>query len=330
MTDSTEWHPPQEKLVHTIVMCVLGFAAVVGGAMVIKTFVPTIADALAIIQTLLANTISTVITASVLAVVLWLAYETFSPKGKINGLFSQAYSSFIHNLTVEMLNVDPMSPLKDCLAAAKIKKAEYDESFAKFDGAISTFAENEANMRERARKAEARAKAALAKGDQTAFNNLAYEQGEELKTADDIAAMRQRLVPVRDIIVRMQGYAADLISKLGVDIEQTQIKWDMANQMSAMDKVARGFTKDGAKSQLALEAQAIVTTKYATSIGRLENLSDMAKPLLDSADLDKATYSQDLLAKWQQEDRSTFTPIASVIPQQVLPTTQNSFASLIK
>lgn len=335
--DVTEWHPPQEKIIHRAVQGIGIFAAVVIGAIAVKTFVPTIADALALIQKLLANTISMAITGAVLVAVIWLLWEIFSPSGKINGLFAQAYSSFIHNMTLELLNVDPMSPLKDSLAAVKAKKAGYDEQFAKFDGQISIFKAKEDDLRAKAAQAEKRAKAALAQGDQENFKRLSYEQGTENDTANNIAQMRMRLEPVRAIIVRLQQYSGDLIWKLGIDIENTQTTWDAANSMSAMDKAARGILTNAGKSDLAQEAQNLVQTKYASAIGRLENLNDLAKPLLDSADLDKATYSQDLLAKWQAEDAGAPVPqLGQSAPLLALPTGSttvaggSSFADLIK
>jgi hypothetical protein len=334
--DVTEWHPPQEKIIHRAVMGIGIFAAVVIGAISIKTFVPTIADALKLIQELLANTISLAITGAVLVAVLWLLWETFSSTGKINGLFSQAYSSFIHNMTLELLNVDPMSPLKDSLAAVKAKKATYDEQFAKFDGQISIFKAKEDDLRAKAKKAEQRAKAALASGDQESFKRLSYEQGTENDTANSIAQMRMRLEPIRAIIVRLQQYSGDLIWKLGIDIENTQTTWDAANSMSAMDNAARKILSNSGKSDLAAEAQNLVQSKYAAAIGRLENLNDLAKPLLDSADLDKATYSQDLLAKWQAEDAGTpMLALGQSAPPLALPMSStslggSSFADLIK
>jgi hypothetical protein len=329
----TEWHPPQEKIIRRFVSGAVIAVVVVGAAFAIKTFVPTITDAVILLQKLLANTISTAITAGVLIAVLWVLWETFSSTGKINGLFKQAYSSFIHNMTLELLNVDPMSPLKDSLTAVKAKKAEYDEQFAKFDGQISVFKSKEDDLHSKAALAEKRAKAALGQGDQENFKRLSYEQGTYNDTANNIAQMRARLEPVRAIIVRLQSYSGDLIWKLGIDIENTQTTWDAANSMSAMDKAARGILTNAGKSDLAAEAQSIVNSKYAAAIGHLENLNDLAKPLLDSADLDKATYSQDLLAKWQAEDNAplAITAQASVLAPAMAPVGQKtgSFGSLI-
>jgi hypothetical protein len=328
----TQWHPPQEKIIRNAVKGVLGFGALVVGAIVIHTFVPTFVDALKLLQSLLTNMITLSITAAGALVVGLVLWETFSKNGKINGLFAQAYSSFIHNMTLELLNVDPMSPLKDSLSAVKSKKAAYDEQFAKFDGQISVFKAKEDELKAQAAQAEKRARAAMATGDQEAFKRLAYQQGTELETANNIAVMRQRLEPVRAIIVRLQAYSADLIWKLGIDITNTQTLWDSANSMTAMDKEARGILSNAGKSDLAQEAQNIVQNKYAVAIGRLENLNDLAKPLLDSADLDKATYSQDLLLKFQSEDSAIPMPMIAQTQQAVLagPATSGGFASLIK
>jgi hypothetical protein len=326
----TQWRPNEEKGVRLVINGLIGLVLVGAACFLIKTFVPTIADALVLLQKLLANAISTALTAAVLAVVLWLLYETFSPKGKINSLFAQGYSSFVHNLTLEMLNVDPMSPLKDARVAAQAKKDEYDEAFSKFDGAISTAAAREDQLRADATHIEAQAKQANAQGNTQMFQRLAYQAGEETKTANEIGAMRQRLVPVRDIIKRMQTYAGDLIWKLDIDIKNTQTKWEMANSMNAMDKTARGFLKNSGKSDLALEAFNLVQTNYSAAIGHLENLDDLAKPLLDSADLDKGTYSMDLLTKWQSEasDSAIPIPVMARVVQPVL-TDQSSFSKLI-
>jgi hypothetical protein len=57
--------------------------------------------------------------------------------------------------------------------------------------------------------------------------------------------------------------------------------------------------------------------------------------LLDSADLDKATFSQDLLDKWNAEDAAKAAPL-SITSVQSIPmppvqsTSDDSLASLIK
>jgi len=331
-----EWHPPQEKYIRWGINGAIIAALVFGGSIVVKHVVPTISDAFLLLQTLTENMIYLALTVGALVVVGWLLLEILSPKGRINKLFAQAYSSFIHNMTLELLNVDPMSPLKDSLAAVEEKKKTYDEQFAQFDGQISVFKQNEDQFRAQALEAEKRAKAANSKGDTVNFERLGYQAGEANKTADGFAAMRARLEPVRGIIVRLQQAADDLIFKLGVDIQNTQATWDAANNMSKMERAARGILANQGKNELAKEAQMLVQTKYATAIGRLENLNDAAKPLLDNIDLDKATYSQDLLEKWQAEDRANqmvAIPVhASVVAPLAIPgqkTAAGGFGGLI-
>lgn len=327
-TEVTEWHPPQEKIVKRIVSGGLIFAFVLGASMLIKATVPTISDALILLQKLLSNTISTAITAGVLAATLWLLYEIFSPSGKINALFGQAYSSFIHTMTLELLNVDPITPLTDSLRTVRSRKREYDEQFARFDGQVSILAQQEDKFRSSATKAEQQAKAAQRIKDQQAFDRAAYKAGSDLEAAENFSKMRVKLEMVRQVIVKLQSAAGDIIYKLEIDIDSTKSQWEAAKNMSSMERAARGIMDGAGKNELAREAQALVQSKYAASIGRLENLNDAAMPLLQSIDLDRATYSQELLDKWEAEERGT-----TLIPMQVISVIENksgsSFKSLI-
>jgi hypothetical protein len=325
----TEWHPPQEKIIHGVVQWSLIGVGIVAAAFAVKTFVPTIRDAVALLTDLLTNLWHGGI-AIMACLTLYIIYvQVFTKKGKINALFAQAYSSAIHQLTLELLNVDPMSPLKDNLVAVQLKKANFDEQFAKFDGQISAFKMQEDDLRAQSDKAEKMAKAAHGQGNDIKMNQLLYQAGSTKSAADDIEKMRMRLVPVRAIIVRLQSEAADIIWKLGIDIQTTEKKWNAANALTGLEKSARSIMSSSDKSGLAAEAQNIINTKYSVAIGRLANLETTAMPLLDSADLEKATYSQEYLDKWNAEAAPMIT--AQVIPMsQTLPAPSSFDALLTK
>src|SRR5260221_10389920 len=102
--EMTAWRPPQEKIIRRGVMGLFIFAAVTAGAVVFKMVAPTYISALDLLHKLLQNMTTTAISAAVLAVVLWLRYETLTPHGRLNGLFAQAYNAFILKLTSQLLN----------------------------------------------------------------------------------------------------------------------------------------------------------------------------------------------------------------------------------
>jgi hypothetical protein len=302
----TPWRPPQEKIVRRTVAGLLIFAAATAGAMVIKTVAPTYISALDLLHRALQNMTTTAISAGVLAAVIWLLYETFWPGGRINRLFSQAYSALMLKLTYELLNIDPISPLTDKRREMVEKKAAFDEAFANFDGTISHLRQTEEQYRSDAAEAEHEAKAAdrLRATDakyQRAFDTATYKYGTLTNTAADFAKMRERLEPVRATIVKLQEAAATMIDNLDVDIRATKDKWAAQKNMSTMDKAARGIMIGSSRQELAEDAQQLIEQKYSEQMGRLDNLSAVTQPLLDSIDLKKASFSQDLLLKWEQE-----------------------------
>lgn len=303
-TNNAVWQPPQAKYVRWGINGVLGFGILVIASMVVKKTVPTITDAFILLQKMMESFTSMAITAGILVAVLWLLYETFSSKGKINGLFAQAYSSFIRNLTLELLNVDPITPLTDSLRSVRKKKSDYDEQFARFDGQIQILTQEQERFMASAAKAESQAKAAQKIGNKEAFDRAAYKMGSDRDAAANFGKMIAKLSVIRTVIVKLRSAANDIIYKLEIDIDSTKSQWEAAKSMSAMEKQARGIMEGAGKNELAREAQALVQSKYAASIGRLNNLSDAAKPLLESIDLDKATYSQELLDKWEAEERA--------------------------
>jgi hypothetical protein len=339
--NSAVWQPPQAKYVRWAINGILGFGVLLIASFVVKKTVPTISDAFLLLQKMMENFTNMAITAGIMVAVLWFLYETFSPKGKINGLFAQAYSSFIRNLTLELLNVDPITPLTDSLRAVRKKKAEYDEQFARFDGQIQILTHEQERFLASAAKSEKQAKAAKETGNIEAFNRAAYKAGSDRDAANNFGKMIAKLTVIRTVIVKLQSAAGDIIYKLEIDIDSTKSQWEAAKSMSAMEKSARGIMEGAGKNELAREAQALVENKYAASIGRLNNLSDAAKPLLESIDLDKATYSQELLDKWEAEERSAtvaipmqatvLAPLPLAAPAQgvTVPAGGSKFAGLI-
>lgn len=331
----TPWRPPQEKIIRRGVTGLIIVAIATAGAAAFRMVAPTWISALDLLQKLLHNMTSTAISAAVLAAVIWVLYETFSPNGRIHGLFAQAYSAMILRLTYELLNIDPISPLTDKRREMVEKKAAFDEAFASFDGTISHLRETEDQYRSDAAEAEREAKAAdrLRGSDpkyQRAFDTATYKYGTLTNTAADFAKMRERLEPVRATIVKLQEAAATMIDNLDVDIRATKDKWAAQKNMSTMDKAARGIMVGSSREELAQDAQQLIEQKYAEQMGRLDNLSAVTQPLLDSIDLKKASFSQDLLLKWEQESAQLQLPSPTASGPGAPVAANSEFSGLIR
>ena len=301
---ATQWQPPEAKKIKTAVNIGLWLGGISLAAFAVTRVVPTWIDALALLQKLTSNIIYLGITAAVLFALALLLMETFTKDGKINKLFAQWYNSVINRMTWAMLEVDPISPLEEEREGMLKRKSIFDEAFSKFDGMLSRLAMTEANYRTDAKKAEGRAKAAHARIAEdptmaTTFKSLSYEAGRYQETADNFAAKQAQLRPVRDTIKRLRDALLEMVANIDIDIKIARDEWDAQQSMAEIDKSARGILER--KQQLALNARQVIQDKYAQRIGQLENLKDITKPLLDSIDLDKGTYSAEFLAKWQSE-----------------------------
>jgi hypothetical protein len=329
MTELTTWQPPQAKIVKRVIVGGASIIAISIAAFGITKFVPTWIDAINLLNTMLRDFTSMLITGGILVGVGWLLYETFSPSGSINKLFSQAYNSFINQLTWELLDIDPITPLLDKKKEMTGKKIEFDEAFAQFDGMIEHLAGTEARYVELMDKAESRAKAAKSEGNAQAFKDQSYDYGRYKETAANFARMRVKLEPVRATILKLQEASAEVIRNLETDIRVLRDQWEAQKSMGALDKAGRVILGKNSREDLAAEAQALIQQRYSEQIGRLQNLSDTTRPLLESIDLDKAAFGEDLLAQWSKDAAMISAPTGQPMPMMPI-IDQTSFASLIR
>lgn len=301
---TVQWQPKEQKMLSRGVAVAAILAAATAGAFAIKAVVPTWIDALNLVQQLFSSGIYMLGTGAVLAGVGYLVYDTFVPGGGINKVFGQWYSSMINRATWALLDIDPLSPLYDQKRDMEGRRVVFDDAFGNFDGTIENLKQQEARYRADAKVAENRGKAANAKiaEDPTMAvtrEGFLYEAGRLTEAADNFAAMRTRLEPVRNTIAKLREAVVLILQNLDIDIRVARDTWATQQEMERLNKSARGVLNQ--KYELAQEAMNIINTKYAAQIGRLENLKDITKPLLDSISLDKGTYNEAYLAKWEQE-----------------------------
>ncbi|MDB5189648.1 MAG: hypothetical protein JWL82_605 [Parcubacteria group bacterium] len=293
-----KWSPPEEKTVRLGTTILGGAAVVIGGAVLIKTFVPTITDAVNLLRDLLSSTTHLAFTGIGLAVVIGVGWDLLVPGGRLNGIVFQAYASLTNWMTWQLMNIDPITPLTEQRKATVKDKQEFEEHFSAFDGVISRIAATEAEYRADAAKAERLAKQAQKDGKSDTFDSKSYEWGSLNTTADEFAKMRIDLEPVREKIKEIMRACDIIVAKLDTDIRTTKDKWAVQQQLDGINRSARKVLSGKDRYELAKSAAQLVNAKYAESFGRLKNLKDMAQPLLDSISLERGSYNQDLLDKW--------------------------------
>ncbi len=327
------WRPKQEKTIRTILTVLFwGTLATVGAGIFVKVG-PTWVTALSLLQKMTENLITLAITVGIGAVVLFLLSETFTKNGSINKLFNQWYSGFTLKLTYELLEINPMSPLFDQKREMEARRDEFAEAFKKFDGTISNMAANRDKFAAQAKDAEGRAKAAKKRFDETqnadysqAFQTASYECGSFTRSANSFADKIAKLIPIRERIKDLRNATDVVIANLGTDITTLQAEWDAQLNMTAIEGAARKVLSGTEKKELAQQATALIEQRYAESIGHLTNLADTAKPFLMSIDLDKGTYSEALLEKWETEAQISVVPVTAQIEQSGV---KSGYASLL-
>jgi len=326
MSDNLPYQPPEAKRFKSVVNIGLIGLAIFAGVTLFTKVAPTVNDALNLLQVMFSNSIYMLSTGAVLVGVIFLLYEVFSPRGKIHALLSQMYNSAINKAAWSLLEIDPISPLTDKIREMTAKKATFDEAFAKFDGGIAHLMDQATRFRADAKTAEKRAKAAQSQNQD--FSSYAYEAQRNNDAADKFENMANRLVAVRQQIAQLQSATAQIISNLNVDIKITKAEWAEQQNMSALDKSARGILGRSHNEDLAEQAQQLIQQKYGEQIGRLTNLSELAKPLVDSMNLDRASASIALLDKWESEANKPMPLITNNPQPQAIPVT--GFATLIR
>ena len=302
------------------------------GAVVFNSVAPTWIDALQYLKSLTENATSALIAGGIFLGVGYLLFDLFGEGGKLNALAGQFYSSMINKATWALLDIDPLSPLYDQRKEMESRKMVFDSSFADFDGTIENLRQKEQAYEADAKKAESRAKQAKAQSTDdvamaTTFQQLAYEAGRCREAAAQFAGMRLRLEPVRNTIMKLREAVVVMLSNLDIDIRIAKDTWAAQQNMDKMNQSARGVLQRS-KADLAADAMELINTKYAAQIGALENLKDITKPLLDSISLDKGTYSDELLVRWESESREVLRlappsqqPMKMVAGRQVQPVT---------
>lgn len=303
-TQLTTWSPKESKYIKWLVNGGLILGGVWLGSILINAFVPTLNDALRLITLALSNGITMAITGAGLIIVLWLLNEMFSSQGAINRLFGQAYSNFINKMTMALIEIDPIAPLMDKRKEMEQRKTVFDQALQNFTGTVSRLRGSKEKYLSDADEAEKKARAAKSMVDkgktemEATLQSHLYQTGRYREVAADFAKMEGQLTPVITTLRRVQTGLVTIISNIDVDIRIAEDQWQAQKDMAEANKSARGVLKTS-RDELAMRSLNVIQQKYGEAFGRLDDLTNITKPFLDSIDLDNARYSEELLLEWQ-------------------------------
>lgn len=300
---SQPWTPPESATMQKVVKYG-GMAAIAGGGIYAFTrFAPTMVDAITLLDTIVQDTTHLAVSGAILVGALFLAHETLSSTGSINRLLRLPYWMVINGLTRFFMNIDPLSPITERIKAVRADQATFEKQFETLDGLITNLADKEQQYRGMAAKVQRIGVAANKLGDKdNAVKLAAYKFGSFKEAADSYAATRARLEPLRATFQQISQACDFTAQKLETEASLLRDKWETQKAVHAATDAAgrilgRSKTQTWADAQ---EAEDIIDTKYSEELGHLDHLKRYSEPLLQSIDVETASYSEDMLHAVQQ------------------------------
>lgn len=326
-TTPSQWTPPQAKWVRRIVTGGGIFLLVALAAQIVHKTVPTITSAVDLLAKLTSSLTWLAIDGAVLATVVIVLYQIFSPQGAINKLISLKYAGFINRLTWSIIDDNPMIPYYQRKKELAAQRITYDAGFSELDGVIVQMQKLQTDYASEARQHEARAKAANTKGMDSAFNKESYAYKRCTDQAQKYKLRAESLVPMREDIRQVQSRIDEWQENLDMDIRLAEEDIRISKSVAKVSAAGRSILTKTDSWELAQKAQQIIDEKYSNAMGDMKNLTTTVRPLLDSVNLDEATVNEELLAKWREDSQKLLSaPVSSAQQQQ--PVT-NSFRNLL-
>lgn len=324
ISSSTQaWIPPEAKGMSNVVKYGAMAAIGLGGLYAFVTVAPTMVDALKFVNLILQDATHMAISAGILLATLLFLNETFSSTGKINQLLRLPYWIFIRYMTRLFITIDPFAPIDQRINQVQADEQLFDAQTAKLSGIISRLREQEDGCRQKSAQAQKMGIAAHSRGMKDVEDIQSHAFGQYRDTADTLAQMRAKLEPMLATFQRIAGACKSTIDKLKIERQTLQIKWDAQQAISGVvDSANRILGRSRTQVwDMAEQAADIVNTKYGDELGHLDHLKTVTEPLMQSIDLENATYNEDMLnavqatgAKLIQATNATVLPSQTVMP----------------
>ncbi len=310
MAGNTPTWEPKETKTTSLLMKIVIWGALIGlGTWGIHTYVPDMITAISLVRQLIGEGIQTIFVGLGFAGLLFLIYSCFFKGGIFNAALSQAWRNLARSTTMLVITSDPLAPLTDQLDEMHAQAEEFDDALNKFDGAIENVNQAKDESLKNAKTAEGRAKAAYVEYQNThdtayqaQFKDFSDECNSYTQAANDYDVMvKTKLNPARVSLMKLREANASIIHKLEVQVDILTKKFAVGKAVDLTNAATRKIMRGTDRKQMADMAQQVIQTQFADSLGSLKSLTDLNKKLIDSIDLDKGSFSMELLDKWNAE-----------------------------
>lgn len=322
--DVTTWIPPEAKQMSSVVRYGLMGGVALGGLYAFNHVAPTLVDAITLVDTIFQDGTHMMISGAVAFGTVLVLRETFSSTGKINQLLRLPYWIAIRYLTRLFITIDPFATIDERIKQVEDDEQLFDQQTAKVSAIVARLREQENDCRQKSLTAQKMGIAAHQRGLKDVEDLKGHEFGQYRDTADTLAAMRAKLEPMLATFQRIAQACKSTADKLKIERQTIQIKWDAQQAVSGAVASANRIL-GRSKTQvwnMAEQAADIVNTKYGEELGHLDHLKLVTEPLMDSIDLENATYNEDMLAAVQATGAKLLQATAATPLPAPMPTDQ--------
>lgn len=327
------WTPPEAKTTSKVIKYGLMAIAGIGAIYLWNGFAPNLVTAIGLLDDVLNNGTKALWSFGGLLLSLWLFFEIFSKNGHINKVLNLYYWHLINSVTRFFITIDPMSPIDERITSLRNDQSTFEANSERVDGLMNSIKMKMIDCQEKAKDAANKGAAAQRLGKTAAQQVCAHDYGEYTKAAKSYGDMYTHLQPLSNTLRQISEACGVTIQKLLTERSILKDKWEMQGRLAAATSAAGkilGKSKD-AVWQMADQAEEVISGKYGEELGHLEHLKNYAEPLMESIDLDNATYNEQMLAAVTGSGQKMIASTAATpLPMpQIGQTASNDFSSFL-
>lgn len=269
---------------------------IVAGAIGLSMILPFIIS-------LLANTITAVALAAVLAFLIYLPMN-----GRVRTLASFMFKSGMRAITGLFVEIDPIGILKSYVEDLKAKSENMRNQIGKLRGQMRKLQETiEQNKRQMDESLQL-ANQAKKNDNRQVFVLKARKAGRYKESNMTLQALYNKMELLYRVLMKMYETSTMLVEDLESEVDIQSKQRDVIRASYSAFKSAMGIINgDPNKKELFDQAMEYLASDYGKKLGEIESFMDVSKGFIDSVDLQNGVYEEDalkMLEEWEQKSES--------------------------